>query len=255
MIWTRDVRGALIDLDGTLLDGGRSVAGAQGFLERLRSHGLAFKICSNITRWSRADAASALADAGLDVVPDDVLLPAWLAQRMIAASGRRRAMLLVSGACLDDFDGVARVDEGGDWVVVGDLGRDLHADRLDAAFRALRAGAGFLALHRNRFWHAGPERGWALDAGSYVAALEHATGATATVVGKPSRAFFELGLAELGLPAGQVVMIGDSIENDLEGAAAAGCKTAVVRGTAFSEEALRASAYRPDWIAESVAEL
>ena len=252
MIWTPDVRGALIDLDGTLLEGGRAVAGAKGFLERLRARGVPFKICSNITRWSRADAAAALAASGLEVSPEDVLLPAWLAHRMIAASGRRRAMLLVTGACLHDFDGVSRVDEGGDWVVVGDLGRDLHADRLDAAFRALRAGAGFLALHRNRFWHAGPERGWVLDAGSYVAALEHATGVQATVVGKPSRAFFDLGLAELGLPAEQVVMVGDSVENDMEGAAAAGCRTCLVRGAAFSEEALRASAYRPDWIAESV---
>jgi ribonucleotide monophosphatase NagD (HAD superfamily) len=173
----------------------------------------------------------------------------------VIESGALRAQLLVPEACLSDFSGVDRVDEGGDWVVVGDLGRGWSADRLDAAFRALRAGARLLALHRNPFWYAGTERGFVLDAGAYVVALEHASATAAMVVGKPSRAFFELALQDLGLPASDVMMIGDSIENDLVGAAEAGCRTCVVRGTAFREEILAASRVRPDVVVDSVGEL
>jgi HAD superfamily hydrolase (TIGR01458 family) len=256
MSWIPEAAGCLIDLDGTLVEVGRgAMPGAAGFLDRLHARGFPYRICSNTSRRSRAEVARALADDGLRVRAGDIVLPASLARRTIVVSGSLRAMLLVPEGCLPDFSGVEGVDEGADWVVVGDLGRGFNADRLDAAFRALTAGARLLALHRNPFWNAGPDRGLVLDAGAYVAALEHASGERATVVGKPAREFYELALADLGLPAADVVMIGDNVENDLIGAAAAGCRTCLVRGTSFSEEALAASPARPDVVVDSVGEL
>jgi HAD superfamily hydrolase (TIGR01458 family) len=256
MSWIDGAAGCLIDLDGTLVEVGRgAMPGAAGFLERLHAKGLPYRICSNTSRRSRAEVARALAADGLRVRARDIVLPASLARRTIVASGRLHALLLVPDGCLPDFSGVDRVDEGGDWVVVGDLGRAFNADRLDAAFRALAAGAGLLALHRNPFWNAGPDRGLVLDAGAYVAALEHASRVKATVVGKPAREFYDLALADLGLPAGDALMIGDNVENDLIGAAAAGCRTCIVRGTAFREDALAASPVRPNVVVDSVGEL
>ncbi|HEX4825006.1 MAG TPA: HAD hydrolase-like protein [Candidatus Polarisedimenticolaceae bacterium] len=256
MAWIREAIGALVDIDGTLVDVGRgAVPGAAAFLDRLHARALPYKICSNTSRRSRADVVRALADDGLRVRAGDIVLPALLARRTILDSGAHRAQLLVPEACVADFAGIEAVEEGGDWVVVGDLGRGFTADRLDPAFRALRDGARLLALHRNLSWYAGPERGWVLDAGAYVAALEQASGAAAIVVGKPARAFFDLALADLGLPAADVVMIGDSIENDCVGAAAAGCRTCVVRGTAFRAETLAASPVRPDVVVDSVDDL
>jgi len=51
------------------------------------------------------------------------------------------------------------------------------------------------------------------------------------------------------------VMIGDSVENDVVGAAEAGCKTCLVRGTAFREELLRSASRKPDAIVDSVDDL
>jgi HAD superfamily hydrolase (TIGR01458 family) len=254
--WIAGAAGALIDLDGTLVDVGRGpMPGAAGFLERLHARGHPYKICSNSTRRSRDEVAREMATLGLSVRASDIVLPASLARRTIVSSARRRALLLVPEGCRPDFDGIEAVSEVADWVVIGDLGREMNADRLDAALRALLAGARLLALHKNPRWNAGPERGIVLDAGAYVAALEYGSGVEATVVGKPSRAFYELALAELGLAAKDVVMIGDNIANDLVGAAAAGCRTCVVRGTAFREDALAAATARPDLLVDSVAEL
>jgi len=256
MNWIPTAIGALIDLDGTLIEVGRgAMPGAAGFLDRLHARGVPYRICTNTSRRSRSEVARALAADGLRARAADIVLPASLARRTIVASGALRAMLLVPDGCLPDFSGVEAVEEGGDWVVVGDLGRGFSADRLDAAFRALMAGARFLALHRNPYWNAGPDRGLVLDAGAYIAALEHASSARATVVGKPAREFYDLALADLGLPARDVVMIGDNVENDLVGAAAAGCRTCLVRGTAFRAEALAASPVRPDIVVDSVGEL
>ena len=53
-------------------------------------------------------------------------------------------------------------------------------------FRCLMEGADLIALEKDRYWMA-PD-GISLSAGPFVAALESATGETATVVGKPLKA-------------------------------------------------------------------
>lgn len=69
--------------------------------------------------------------------------------------------------------------------------------------------------------------GLSLGIGAYVAALEAAAGTSAEVVGKPTRAFFELALerlrAQRALDAAEVAIVGDDVRNDLgQGAAELG---------------------------------
>jgi HAD superfamily hydrolase (TIGR01458 family) len=250
------VEGVLVDLDGTLVvQGTEAVPGAAALLARLRRRNLPFRICSNNTRRSRAMICYQLERADFEIEVEDVLLPASLARRSIVESGALRAMLLVPEACLPDFHGVELDETRPDWVVLGDLGCGFTHERLSAAFRAIRAGARFVALHRNPFWVEDVIREDVLDVGAYAAALQYATGVAPVVVGKPEAPFFRLAVDELGLDPHQVLMIGDSVANDVAGAAAIGCRTCLVRGTAFREEALRSSRHRPDLIVDSVADL
>jgi hypothetical protein len=69
-------------------------------------------------------------------------------------------------------------------------------DDLDAAFRALRAGAELVATQVNRV--AVRDDGEHLDTGGWVRLLEYATGETARVLGKPSPEFFTAPLEALG---------------------------------------------------------
>lgn len=255
MPWVKGMRGVLVDVDGTLLDGARAVPGAAEFLARLRAAGLPFRIATNTSRRSRAAVARALREVGLDVVEDDVVLPATIARRAIEDSGRAGAMLLVPDEARRDFAGLDVEPERPDWVVVGDLGAGFTFERLDAAFRALASGARLIALHKNRFWHPGDGRGPTLDAGPFVAALEYAAGVEATVVGKPSPEFFEIARRMLGTPPEATLAIGDSVDNDGLGPARAGLRVALVRGAAYREERLRASGLTPDLVVDSVADL
>ena len=71
-----------------------------------------------------------------------------------------------------------------------------------------------------------PKDGMSPGTGAIVAALEYATGSTARSVGKPDPQMFETTLDRLG--SGRALMIGDRIEADLAGAAAAGIDGAIV---------------------------
>jgi hypothetical protein len=84
-----------------------------------------------------------------------------------------------------------------------------------------------VALGMTRYWRA--EDGLRLDAGAFVRALEYAAGRTAIVVGKPDPAFYGAAVDALQVPADRVVMIGDDIHTDIEGAQRAGLAGVFVR--------------------------
>ena len=248
------VRGFLFDVDGTLLVNDRAVPGAVKLIARLRARDLPFRITTNISRWPRSGIAAVLRRNGIAVEDREVLAPGILAGRRILQSGRTRAAFLLPEEGRAEFDGVTLDEDRPDWVVVGDLGRGFTWERLNRACRWVRNGARLLAFHRNRVWDNGTD-GVVLDAGPFVAALEYATGTTADVIGKPDRAYFELALADLGVPAAKTLVVGDDLETDIAGGAAAGCRTALVLTGNTGREAAQSAHPRPDFIGASIADL
>ncbi len=167
-------------------------------------------------------------------------------------SGRTRAAYLLPEASREDFTGVTEDETRPDWVVVGDLGRGFTWERLNRAYHWISGGASILALHKNRVWDNGTD-GVVLDAGPFVAALEYASGAEAELVGKPARPFFDLALDDLGLPAGQVMVVGDDLEADCRGGAGAGCRTVLVLTGKATRADAAAGASGADLVLDSVA--
>jgi HAD-hyrolase-like len=106
----------------------------------------------------------------------------------------------------------------------------------------------------NRWWRVGEGRKL-LDAGVFVAGLEYAAGVEAEVIGKPSRAYFEAALAELGAEPQDAFMVGDDVESDVGGAKAIGMRGVLVRTGKFEEETLAAADPQPDAVIDSIADL
>ena len=117
----------------------------------------------------------------------------------------------------------------------------------------LEGGAGLYCLHKNKWWQTadGPR----LDTGAFVAGLEYAADTEATVLGKPSPAYFQAALDALDSDAELTWMVGDDIEADIAGAQACGLKTVLVRTGKFRPDAVEAARVRPDGIITSIAAL
>jgi len=107
-------------------------------------------------------------------------------------------------------------------------------------------------MHRNMYWRTAD--GLELDGGAYIAGLEEATGARATICGKPAPAFFRAALEMIGLPADRVAMIGDDLVNDVLGAQAAGITGVLVKTGKFLPSDLEGSD-PPDRVIGSIADL
>jgi HAD superfamily hydrolase (TIGR01458 family) len=240
------IRGLLVDLDGTLYVGDEPVEGARETIRRLESSGLTLRYITNTTRKPRREVREHLLSLGFEVEEAEIFTPARAAAGLI---GDKSCFPLVDESLLEDLEGVTLAENHPDYVVVGDLGEGFTYDRLNAAFRHLMNGAELLALQKNRYWR--KVDGLALDAGPFVAALEYASGKSATVIGKPEKSFFRIALEDLGLGAREVAMVGDDAETDVVGAQAAGLSGILVKTGKYRPGAEGA----PDLILESFADL
>ena len=246
-------RACLIDIDGTVRDGMVVVPGAAAALGALRRAGIPYRLATNTTRMPRSAIVRELAAMGIAAAAADVVTAARAAAAWLGARGARRVALLIAPATREEFAGLEEEDERPEFVVVGDLGEAWTFARLNAGFRALQGGAQLVALQRNRWWDAGA--GPQLDAGAFVAALEYASGQMAVLVGKPDPAFFEAAVAGLGVPIGEVAVVGDDPESDIAGAQAAGAIAVAVRtgkgrtaGFAGADAVLGSIADLPRWL-------
>lgn len=251
----RSVEGLLIDLDGTVYRGRELIPGSASAIAQLRDAGIPFVFTTNTSRMSRSDITASLESMGLPVDRSEIFSAPVAAARWLSDEGVRRIHLLVSDSTREDFADFEIVDEDPDAVLVGDLGAGFTFERLNAGFRSLRGGARLVAIHRNRFWLT--DEGPTLDAGPFVAALEYASRRQATLVGKPSAAFFDSASALLGIRREGLAVVGDDPETDVRGGRAAGLTTIQVQTGKF-DAALLAEAppeERPDHLIASLADV
>ena len=255
------VRGLLLDLDGVLVLRGALLPGATEALAALDARGVPYVIGTNMSLASRETLARQLARGGLPVPAGRIVSAASsaaaLARRRFGAEplyvmGSPDAMTEFAGLRLLSHDEAADPEAKAAAVIVGDAGDEFTPRNIQSAFRLLRGGAAFVAMHKNRWWIT--PSGVLLDSGSYVAALEFATERRALVTGKPSRAFFGESVRMLGVARGQVAMVGDDLWNDIRGAQKAGLRGVFVRsGKHGDAELARAAGERGGWAPDAIA--
>lgn len=246
----------LLDLEGTLYANGVALPGAASAVHALRERGWPLRFLTNIESRPPEAIASELAAMGLDVPACELFTPLSAARGLLAAAGEPRVYPLMGAALRDGLDGVA-LEPPYTHVVVGDCREVLGYPVLDAAFRAVRAGAELVALQRGRYFKRAD--GDHIDTGAVVAALEYATGVRAKVLGKPSVEFFELAARSLGTSAARCAVVGDDATTDIEGGRAAGATTVQVRTGKYADQTAEGLAgranHRADHIVDSIADL
>src|ERR687887_467223 len=209
----------LLDVDGVLHVSGEPIPGMQNAIARLREKGHRLRFVTNNTTRSRSTLAAELRGLGVALDDGEVQTTAAAAARVLAG---KRVLALTMQGIVDDLDGIELVGEGADAVLLGgadeteETGRVFSYMNLARAFAEVQAGAELYCLHKNRWWQT--SRGPMLDSGSFVAGLEYAADVEATVLGKPSAAFFQAALEALDADAEMTWMVGDDIEADMRGA-------------------------------------
>lgn len=239
-------RGVLLDLSGTLHVGETLVTGAVGAVARLRRHVPRLLFLTNTSTRSSTGLLAQLHTLGLTDVRRDELLTSLIATRRYLKQKKLRPLCLLEDTSDLEENSGEEADSGIDLtpphnaVVVGLAPSNFHYSQLNEAFRILlKYPQGLIAVHRGNYLR-DADGDLSLGPGAFVTALETASDCEpATVMGKPTQAFFESALMTWRnygqkiaidndddesepLSPDQVAMIGDDVFADLQGAADAG---------------------------------
>jgi HAD superfamily hydrolase (TIGR01450 family) len=215
-----------------------------------------YRVVTNFSSAHRSTLAAAFGKAtGLPVDGAEIITAASAAAAYTAANHPDAPLLVLAApdarrewegqALVSPAEADARKEPVGA-VVIGDAGDDLNFTNLDIAFRQLRGGAEFVAMHRNPWWVT--PKGFTLDAGAIVAGLEFALGRRAIVCGKPSPVVFRQAVDELRrqipgprLRTGDVAMVGDDPKADFAASRRAGLRAFLaLTGKVTRDEAIAA---------------
>lgn len=217
----------LLDLDGTVFCGHEPTEGAVAALASATIRAL--YVTNNASR-SAQQVAAHLCELGFSAGPDDVVTSAQSAAHLLAGQlPPGSAVLVVGTASLAGeiaavgLRPVRGFDENPVAVVQGYSPSIGWADLAEAAL-AIRAGARWVATNVDKTLPS--ERGLLPGNGSLVAALRTATDAEPQVAGKPAPTLMSDALARGDFRAPLVV--GDRLDTDIAGAAAAALPSLMV---------------------------
>lgn len=251
------VHGILLDIDGVLHISSQPIAGSAETVSWLTQQG--YKICfvTNTTTVARKTLAQHLQQIGLPVSEQRLITaPVATANYIRQHFPGKRCWILTKGDTAADFEGIeciASGKEGADVVVIGGAEELLTYEAMNVAFRMIMDGAELVAMHTNRYWRT--SNGLQLDSGPFVQALEIATGKKAAILGKPNPAFFAQALSVIEVAANEAIMVGDDIENDIDGAQRAGLRGILVCTGKHNAHSPQLTSIQPEAILPSLADL
>src|SRR5438876_2319794 len=243
----------LLDVDGVLHVSGEPIPGAVDAVRRLRATGHRLRFVTNSTTMSRGQLGDSLRRMGFVLDDHELQTTGSVAARVLAG---KRVLALTMPGILDDLDGLQLVGMDADAVLIGgadegeETGRVFSYLNLNRAFHELDAGAELFCLHKNKWWQTAD--GARLDTGVFVAGLEYAADTEATVLGKPSSAYFSAALEALDAEPSLTWMVGDDVEGDIVGGHNHGLRTVLVRTGKFRPDDVERSRVQPDGIVSTI---
>ena len=245
------VKAVLFDLDGTVYLSDKLIPGAKEAIEKIKKSGRTVRYVTNTTRKPRSAIVDILNNFGIPTKAEHIITAPVAAATWLKKINITNVHLVLAKETFEDFSDFNITSNNPQAVVVGDIGNSWSFEILNKTFQVLNRGASLVAIQKNRFWKDG--NSLTLDAGPFVAALEYASGQTATVVGKPGKIFFHSAIASLNIKPAEVLMVGDDLENDVLGAQQAGFFGILVRTGKFQPKDLCETYISLENIVDSIA--
>lgn len=248
--------GLLLDLDGTVWEGGTPIPHA---VDVINSCGLPTIYVTNNASRAPESVLGMLEGIGIEVGKSKVLTSAQAAITLAKQEVKEGSKVLVVGS--DSFRDLARnagfeVVESAEekpTAVLQGMSKDIGWKQLSEAAYAINNGARYFASNLDASLPT--ERGFAVGNGSLVAAVVNATGVQPASAGKPEPDMFTQAAGLLN--AEKPLAVGDRLDTDIAGANAAAMDTFhVLTGVSGELELIQApKEYRPDFIGSGLHEL
>jgi arabinose operon protein AraL len=248
----QQIKGYVIDLDGTVYTGQSAISGSIAAIKELQQQGIPFVFLSNRGNYSRGMCKAKLEAMGLKVGEEQIILSSTVTAQFLQRYYKQSLIWTLGDYGLKEelqSFGLKIADrpEDADWLVIT-LHESLTYQDLNLAFRAVRNGARIIATNEDKMFPG--DEGDCIDVAGMIGAIVHTTGQEVELVmGKPSAMMAEAALDVLKLPADNCVVIGDSLASDVQLGKKSGMQTVLVLTGSITRKDVENSDVHPDWIA------
>lgn len=244
----------VFDLDGVVYLGSTPIEGAGDAIRTLQDRGWQILFATNNSTKTPESVCAVLAQrAGVVVDPSSVITSGMAAAAYLGEVGIESAFVVgapeLATAVIQG--GIAVVDHIAAQAVVVGLDRSLSDATIERASSAIREGALFVATNTDATYPT-PD-GEAPGAGTTVAAVQDATGATFVACGKPHPPMARL--VSRQITSDCVWMVGDRLETDIAFAKQAGWRSVLTLSGVTSGSADIPADLIPDHIIDSIVDL
>ncbi|MDZ5809900.1 HAD-IIA family hydrolase [Halorubrum sp. AD140] len=253
-----EFRGAVLDVDGTVVRGNEPIPGAPAGYRRLRELGIETLFVSNNPTKPPSAYVDRLGAAGYDVHVDGVFTAGTVTTRYLRAHHADDELLCIGSPGL--FDQFAAADlattddvDAAD-ALVASIDREFDYGDLCTALWTLERGVPFIGTDPDVVIPA-PERdvpgsGAVINAVAGVAERE-----PDVVLGKPSDTAIEMVRERLPYPPERCLVVGDRLNTDIALGERAGMTTVLVRSGVTDDDRLAAAGVTPDYVLDDLGDI
>ena len=251
-------RGAVLDVDGTVVRGNDPISGAPEGYRRLRSAGIETLFVSNNPTKTPPAYVDRLGAAGYDVTVDQVFTAGTVTTRYLSDHHADDTLLCIGApGLLDQFtDAGLTVTDDVDAAdaLVASIDRSFDYDDLCTALWTLERDVPFIGTDPDTVIPA-PERD-VPGSGAVINAIAGVAGRDPDVVlGKPSEPAIEMVRERLPYPPESCLVVGDRLNTDIALGERAGMTTVLVRSGVTDDDAIASAMVTPDYVLDHLGEI
>lgn len=253
------VRGAIIDLDGTVYRGSQLCAGARAGIDALRAAGLDLLFFSNNPLKDGDDYVERLTDLGLDVSPGEACSSGVVTtEYLLEHHADDRVFCIGADGLREQFRDAGlslTADPAETEVLVASWTSEFDFGDMRDALAAVDDDTPFLGTD--------PDRTFPMEDGTAVPGSGAIIGSVAAVVGreadailgKPSETARRAALDRLALDAEECLVVGDRLDTDLRMGDQAGMTTVLVLSGVGERADIPDSEVDPDFVIDSLGDI
>lgn len=237
------ISGILFDIDGTVRQHDKAIAGAVECLNALR---VPYCFVSNNPASSSEIISKDLRELGFRCSEQQVITCSEATVSYLEPG----SVYCIGNEILKDLltrSGFVATEENPKYVIVG-YDTECTEKKIQKASQFIQGGAQFVATNPDKIYFT--EHGRSPGTGVTVEAVSAASGYEPLMIGKPNRFIVDIALERLQLPPESVVFIGDYLEIDIQAGKSAGTKTALMLTGVSTREDVERLELKPDWILE-----
>lgn len=253
------MRGAIVDLDGTVYVGGRVLDGTPSGIEALRDAGLSLLYFSNNPVMDGETYVSHLQAMGVDAREGEACSAGDVTAQTLADRHPDASVLCIGARGLCDqlrAVGLELTDDptAAD-VLLASWSAEFDYEDMRRALVASEADIPFYGTDPDRTFQVSSDE-LVPGSGAVIGAVAAAVGQQPDAIfGKPSIEAQRIAIDRLGVPPEECVIIGDRLDTDLQMGQQTGMTTVLVLSGVTSREDIEQSTVTPDYVIEDLGDI